>query len=52
MNSRDLYQDERSQDHTVHVHVRDRDGDQSARVHRLADQVGGRFTGRVEPAPL
>jgi hypothetical protein len=52
VNSRDLYQDEVSQDHTVHVHVRDRDGDQTARVHWLAGQVGGRFTGRVELAPL
>lgn len=52
VNSRDLYQDEPSQDHTVHVHARDRSGDQIARVHWLADQVGGRFTGRVELAPL
>ncbi|MGW0885936.1 hypothetical protein [Streptomyces sp. NPDC002671] len=52
VNSRDLYQDEPSQDHTVHVHVRNRNGDQIARVHWLADQVGGRFTGRVELAPL
>lgn len=50
VNSRDLYQDEPSQDHTVHVHVRY--GDQTARVHWLANQVGGRFTGRVELAPL
>ncbi|WP_392962913.1 hypothetical protein [Streptomyces sp. LN245] len=52
VNSRDLYQDEPSQDHTVHLHVRNRNGDQTARVHWLADQVGGRFTGRVELAPL
>lgn len=52
VNSRDLYQDEPSQDHTVHVHVRDRSGDRTAHVHWLADQVGGRFTGRVEVAPL
>ncbi|MFG2465712.1 hypothetical protein ACGFXB_09670 [Streptomyces canus] len=52
VNSRDLYQDEPSQDHTVHVHARDRNGDQTARVHWLADQVGGRFTGRVQLAPL
>lgn len=52
VNSRDLYQDEPSQDHTVHVHVRNRNGDQFPRVHWLADQVGGRFTGRVEIAPL
>ncbi|MEV8452607.1 hypothetical protein AB0467_09535 [Streptomyces sp. NPDC052095] len=52
VNSRDLYQDEPSPDHTVHVHVRDRNGDQTARVHWLADRVGGRFTGRVETAPL
>jgi hypothetical protein len=52
VNSRDLYQDEPSRDHTVHVHVRSRNGFQLARAHWLADQVGGRFTGRVEPAPL
>jgi hypothetical protein len=52
VNSRDLYQEEPSQDHTVHVHVRNRNGDQIARVHWLADQVGGRFTGRVQLAPL
>ncbi|MFD8869136.1 hypothetical protein ACFV1F_33250 [Streptomyces sp. NPDC059590] len=52
VNSRDLYQDEPSQDHTIYVHVRDRNSDQIARVHWLADQVGGRFTGRVELAPL
>ncbi|WP_316784843.1 hypothetical protein [Streptomyces sasae] len=52
VNSRDLYQDEPSQDHTIHVHARDRNSDQIARVHWLADQVGGRFTGRVELAPL
>ncbi|MFC9621729.1 hypothetical protein ACFTXM_17615 [Streptomyces sp. NPDC056930] len=52
MNSRDLYQEEPSQDHTVHVHVRDRNGEQTARVHWLADQVGGRFTGRVQLAHL
>ncbi|APS22261.1 hypothetical protein TK78_27505 [Streptomyces sp. Tue 6075] len=52
VNSRDLYQDEPSRDHTVHVHARDRNGDQTARVHWLAGHVGGRFTGRVELAPL
>ncbi|WP_406006205.1 hypothetical protein OG440_08375 [Streptomyces sp. NBC_00637] len=52
VNSRDLYQNEPSQDHTVHVHARDRNGDQITRVHWLAEQVGGRFTGRVESAPL
>ncbi|MEU4275911.1 hypothetical protein [Streptomyces tanashiensis] len=52
VNSRDLYQHEPSPDHTVHVHARDRNGDQLARVHWLAAQVGGRFTGRVELAPL
>ncbi|MDX3832884.1 hypothetical protein [Streptomyces europaeiscabiei] len=52
VNSRDLYQDEPSQDHTVHVHARNRNGDQTARVHWLANQVGGRFTGRVESAYL
>ncbi|TDD31788.1 hypothetical protein E1286_44440 [Nonomuraea terrae] len=50
VNSRDLYQNELSQDHTVHVHVRS--GDQTARVQWLANQVGGRFAGRVELAPL
>ncbi|MFF9777139.1 hypothetical protein ACF1HJ_26205 [Streptomyces sp. NPDC013978] len=50
VNSRDLYQDEPSPDHTVHVHVR---GDQdTARVEWLAAQVGSRFSGRVEIAPL
>ncbi|WP_405855052.1 hypothetical protein OG407_04000 [Streptomyces sp. NBC_01515] len=52
VNSRDLYQDEPSQDHTVHVHVRNRNGFQLTRAHWLADQVGGRFNGRVELAPL
>ncbi|MEW2316600.1 hypothetical protein [Streptomyces bauhiniae] len=52
VHSRDLYQEEPSGDHTVHVHVRDRDGDQTDRVHWLAGQVGGRFTGRVQVAPL
>ncbi|MFB7776116.1 hypothetical protein [Streptomyces bauhiniae] len=52
VHSRDLYQEEPSGDHTVHVHVRDRDGDHTDRVHWLAGQVGGRFTGRVQGAPL
>ncbi|MEU9455878.1 hypothetical protein [Streptomyces sp. NPDC048277] len=52
VNCRDIYQEEPSQDHTVYVHVRNRNGDQVPRVHWLADQVGGRFTGRVEIAPL
>jgi hypothetical protein len=52
VNSRDLYQDEPSLDHTIHVHARNRNGDQIARVHWLANQVGGRFTGRVESAYL
>ncbi|MFJ1546433.1 hypothetical protein [Streptomyces sp. NPDC088246] len=52
VNSRDLYQEEPSQGRTVHVHVRDRNGEQTARVHWLAGQVGGRFTGRVQLAPL
>ncbi|MFJ6841864.1 hypothetical protein ACIQRE_04230 [Streptomyces griseoluteus] len=50
--SRDLYQEEPSPDHTVHVHVRDHDGDHTDRVHWLAGLVGGRFTGRVQGAPL
>lgn len=52
VHSRDLYQEEPAPDHTVHVHVRDRDGDHTDRVHWLAGQVGGRFTGRVQGAPL
>lgn len=52
VNSRDLYQDERSQDHTIHVHVPGPHGHQIDRIHWLADQIGGRFTGRVEVAPL
>ncbi|MYT68095.1 MULTISPECIES: hypothetical protein [unclassified Streptomyces] len=52
VNSRDLYQNEPSRDHTVHVHVHNCDSDDIARVHWLADRVGGRFTGRVESAPL
>lgn len=52
VNSRDLYQKEPSRDHTVHVHCRNRDGDQTARVHWLAARVGGRFTGRVEQSTL
>lgn len=52
VNSRDLYQNEPSQDHTVHVHCRNRNGDQTARVHWLAARVGGRFTGRVEQSTL
>lgn len=51
VNSRDLYQNEPSQDHTVHVHVRNADFD-TDRITWLADRVGGRFTGRVERAPL
>ncbi|MET8244853.1 hypothetical protein ABZV31_10800 [Streptomyces sp. NPDC005202] len=50
VHSRDIYQDEPSADHTVHVHVR---GEQDlARIHWLAAQAGGRFTGRTESAPL
>ncbi|WP_328582312.1 hypothetical protein [Streptomyces sp. NBC_00370] len=52
VHSRDLYQHELSQDHTVHVHVPRGDGDRISRVRWLAGQVGGRFTGRVESAPL
>lgn len=52
VNSRDIHLDEPSQDHTVHVHARNRNGAQTERVHWLAAQVGGRFTGRVEQAPL
>ncbi|MDX3539322.1 hypothetical protein PV721_34360 [Streptomyces sp. MB09-01] len=51
VNSRDLYQDDLSPDHTVHVHVRNAVHD-TARIRWLADRVGGRFTGRVESAPL
>ncbi|MFF4450648.1 hypothetical protein [Streptomyces sp. NPDC001502] len=53
VNSRDLYQDELHEDHTVHVHVPNAARpEHAARVRWLADQVGGRFTGRVEVAPL
>ncbi len=52
VNSRDLYQEELSRDHTVHVHTRGGDDEQLARVHWLAAQVGGEFTGRVESARL
>ncbi|WP_327253430.1 hypothetical protein [Streptomyces sp. NBC_01244] len=51
VNSRDLYQSEPSQDHTVHVHVQNAAFD-TDRITWLADRVGGRFTGRVETAPL
>ncbi|MGW7292539.1 hypothetical protein ACWGIB_09115 [Streptomyces xiamenensis] len=51
VNSRDLYQDEPSGDHTVHVHVPPL-GDNLPRVQWLADAVGGRFTGRVEMSLL
>ncbi|MFG3427790.1 hypothetical protein [Streptomyces californicus] len=52
VNSRDLYQEELSRDHTVYVHTRGGDDEQLDRVHWLAAQVGGRFTGRVESARL
>ncbi|WP_328789981.1 hypothetical protein [Streptomyces sp. NBC_00273] len=53
VNSRDLYQCELSEDHTVHVHVRNTAWPaHTARVRWLADQIGGRFTGRVETALL
>jgi len=52
VNSRDLYQEERSQDHTIYVHVPNPPGDRIDRIHWLADQVGGRFAGRVEVARL
>lgn len=51
VNSLDLYQDEPSQDHTVHVHTNGADGSER-RVEWLARHVGGRATGRVELAPL
>ncbi|MFG3043314.1 hypothetical protein ACGFZR_00055 [Streptomyces sp. NPDC048241] len=50
VHSLDLYQDEPSQDHTVHVHDRYDAGVE--RVHWFAEQVGVRFTGRVQGAPL
>ncbi|WP_330306852.1 MULTISPECIES: hypothetical protein [unclassified Streptomyces] len=50
LNSRDIYQDEPSTDHTVYVHVPS--DDDTARIEWLAAQVGGRFTGRIEIAPL
>ncbi|MGW3146381.1 MULTISPECIES: hypothetical protein [Streptomyces] len=50
MSSRDRYQCERSPDHSVLAHLR---GERTLdRVRRLAAQVGGRFTGRTELAPL
>ncbi|WP_405720255.1 hypothetical protein [Streptomyces sp. NBC_00046] len=49
--SRDLYQDEPSQDHTVHVHTDGADGSER-RVEWLAGHIGGRATGRVESAPI
>ncbi|MEV8424148.1 hypothetical protein [Streptomyces niveus] len=50
VNSRDLYQDEPSQDHTVHVHVRSEI--ETDRIGWLADRISGRFTGRTESAPF
>jgi hypothetical protein len=46
VNSRDLCQQEPAEDHTVHVHVKS--GEQTDRIQWLAEQVGGRFTGRLE----
>ncbi|MFD4031362.1 hypothetical protein ACFWVP_12780 [Streptomyces sp. NPDC058637] len=51
LNSRDLYQREPSRDHTIHVHTDGTDGS-ARRVEWLAGQIGGRPTGRVEPAPI
>ncbi|WP_338498580.1 hypothetical protein [Streptomyces sp. SJL17-4] len=50
VNSRDLCQDEPSQDHTVHVHTSR--GDDGGRVEWLAACVGSTPTGRVEMAFL
>ncbi|MFI2288343.1 hypothetical protein [Streptomyces niveus] len=50
VNSRDLCQDEPSEDHTVHVHVRSES--ETARIGWLADRIGGRFTGRTELSAL
>ncbi|MEU9747497.1 hypothetical protein [Streptomyces niveus] len=52
VNSRDLHQDEPSEDHTVHVHARGRTDEPAARVRWLADRIGGRFTGRTELSAL
>ncbi|MFI8345520.1 hypothetical protein ACIF8W_36450 [Streptomyces sp. NPDC085639] len=53
VNSRDLSQDELFEDHSVHVHVRNAaHAEDTARIAWLAAQVGGRFVGRVESAPL
>ncbi|MFA7761570.1 hypothetical protein ACGFNX_35800 [Streptomyces sp. NPDC048723] len=53
VNSRDLFQHELFEDHTVHVHVSNAARpEHAARIRWLADQVGGRFTGRVEMALL
>lgn len=49
-NSRDIDQDEPSDDHTVYVHVPS--DDRIARIEWLAAQVGGRFTGRIEISSL
>ncbi|MFF4348128.1 hypothetical protein [Streptomyces sp. NPDC001530] len=51
VNSRDLYQDEPSQDHTIHVHVPDAEH-HTARIEWLATQIDGRYTGRLEISPL
>ncbi|MFD0342360.1 hypothetical protein ACFVH0_27420 [Streptomyces sp. NPDC127117] len=51
VNSRDLYQYEPSQDHTIHVHTDGADGS-DRRVEWLAGRIGGRTTGRVESAPI
>jgi len=50
LNSQDIYQDEPSNDHTVYVHVPS--DHHTARIEWLAAQVGGRFAGRIEIAPL
>ncbi|MGW1893485.1 hypothetical protein ACWCP6_25035 [Streptomyces sp. NPDC002004] len=50
VNCRDLYQGEPSADHSIHVHVPSER--HLPRVHWLARQVGGRFDGRTELAPL
>ncbi|WP_055601301.1 hypothetical protein [Streptomyces aureus] len=50
VNSRDLGQDEPSQDHTVHVHSRW--GEDDGRVEWLAARIGSTPTGRAESSSL
>jgi hypothetical protein len=51
VNSRDLYQEEPSEDHTLHVHVADEAHD-TPRIEWLAARIGGHYDGRSQGAPL